>query len=109
MDKELLNELIKETRMEDISDRYLNIVEIIGIQKFVELSDYAKGNEIYLPKAEKVVIPARNRRIKKEFDGFNEKELAERYGLTVPQIYNILKDAPPVGQISMEEWINGLN
>ncbi|MGN0153490.1 MAG: Mor transcription activator family protein [Lachnospiraceae bacterium] len=105
MNKELLNELIEETQMTDISEKYLDIVEIIGIRKFVELSNYARGDEIYFPKMENVIAPARNRRIKKEFNGSNEKELAEKYNITIKQVWNILKDSPPVGQMSLEEWM----
>ena len=70
-------ELIAETTLEDISENYRPVVEIIGIEKFIELSDYAKGDELYFPKVENVIAPARNRRIKKEWDGYNSKELAE--------------------------------
>ena len=84
-------ELIAETTLEDISENYRPVVEIIGIEKFIELSDYAKGDELYFPKVENVIAPARNRRIKKEWDGYNSKELAEKYNLTLKQIGNILK------------------
>ena len=98
MKEELLNELVSETRMEDIAERYQEIVKIVGIANFVKLSNYARGDEIYFPKVESVVSPARNRRIKKEFNGSNDKELAEKYNLTLKQIWNILKDEPPIGQ-----------
>ena len=52
-----------------------------------------------------MVSPARNRRIKKEFNGYNSKELADKYNLTIKQIQNIMKDEPPVGQMSIEEWM----
>ena len=84
-------ELIAETTLEDISENYRPVVEIIGIEKFIELSDYAKGDELYFPKVENVIAPARNRRIKKEWDGYNSKELAEKYNLTLKQIGNIVK------------------
>ena len=103
MNDELLNELIGETRMEDIAERYQEIVKIVGVQKFVELSD-----EIYFPKVENVVSPARNRRIKKEFNGSNDKELADKYNLTIKQIWNILKDEPPVGQMTFDDLLNGM-
>lgn len=109
MDKELLNELIEETQLTDIPERYLNVVEIVGIRKFVELSNYARGDELYFPKLENVIAPARNRRIKKEFNGSNEKELAEKYNITIKRVWNILKDAPPVRQLSLEDWMNDLN
>ena len=57
MKDELLKELIDETRMEDIAERYQEIAKIVGVQKFVELSDYARGDEIYFPKVENVVSP----------------------------------------------------
>ena len=95
MKDELLKELIDETRMEDIAERYQEIAKIVGDQKFVELSNYARGDEIYFPKVENVVSPARNRRIKKEFNGSNK------------QIWNILKDEPPVGQMTLDELFNG--
>lgn len=109
MNEELLNELIEETQLTDIPERYLNVVEIVGIRKFVELSNYARGDELYFPKLENVIAPARNRRIKKEFNGSNEKELAEKYNITIKRVWNILKDTPPVRQLSLEDWMNDLN
>ena len=105
MKEELLNELVSETRMEDIAERYQEIVKIVGIANFVKLSNYARGDEIYFPKVESVVSPARNRRIKKEFNGSNDKELAEKYNLTLKQIWNILKDDPPNGQMTLDEML----
>ena len=49
MKEELLNELVSETRMEDISERYREIAKLIGIDNFVKLSNYARGDEIYFP------------------------------------------------------------
>lgn len=105
MKEELLNELVSETRMEDIAERYQEIVKIVGIANFVKLSNYARGDEIYFPKVESVVSPARNRRIKKEFNGSTDKELAEKYNLTLKQIWNILKDEPPIGQMTLDEML----
>lgn len=105
MKEELLNELVSETRMEDIAERYQEIVKIVGIANFVKLSNYARGDEIYFPKVESVVSPARNRRIKKEFNGSNDKELAEKYNLTLKQIWNILKDEPQIGQMTLDEML----
>jgi Mor family transcriptional regulator len=105
MNEKLLMELIEETTLEDIGERYREIVEIIGIRKFVLLSNYSRGDELYFPKVENVVGPARNRRIKKEYNGYNTKELAEKYNLTVKQIMNVLKDEPPAGQMSLEDFL----
>ena len=102
----LMRELVNNTSVEDIADRYRPIVDIIGVNAFVELAIYACGDELYFPKAENIVAPARNRRVKKEYNGYNLKELAEKYNLTTVQIRNILKDEPIVGQISIFDMEN---
>lgn len=104
---ELERALIRETTLEDIAESYRPVVQIIGIEKFIELSEYAKGDELYFPKKENIIAPARNRRIKKEWDGYNLKELAEKYNLTTKQIGNILKDEPMIGQISIFDFGSG--
>ena len=45
MDPKLLNQLIDETRLEDINEKYHPIISMIGIRKFVELGTYAEGDE----------------------------------------------------------------
>lgn len=105
MDK-LEKELIADTTMEDIAERYRPVVEIVGIEKYIEISRYAMGDEVYFPKPETLLAPARNRRIRKEYKGFNAKELAQRYNLTLPQIHAILKDEPIPGQMSLTEFLD---
>jgi len=101
----LMRELMEDITMDDIGEKYRPVVEIIGIEKFVELSDYAKGDELYFPKVENVIAPARNRQIKAEWNGYNSKELADKYNLTIKQIGNILKDVPLIGQQSIFDWM----
>ncbi len=107
MEDRLRRELIEDTTIEDIAESYRPVVQIIGIEKFIELSAYAKGDELYFPKPENIIAPARNRRIKREWDGYNVKELAEKYNLTIKQIWNILKDEPLIGQISIFDLESG--
>lgn len=105
MTQELIQELVQETRPEDIPERYQEVVRIIGVEKFAELGEYARGDEIYFPKPETIIAPARNRRIKKEYNGYNSRELAEKYDLTTRQIENILKDEPVIGQLSIFDYL----
>ena len=79
MSPELIKELIADTKLPDIPDRYRAIVEIVGVENYIRLSDYAKGDELYFPKVESILAPARNRRIRKEYNGYNAKELAARF------------------------------
>lgn len=104
MDGALKRQLIEETTIDDIADNYQPIVDIIGINLFVQLSEYAKGDELYFPKTENIISSARNRRIKSEYNGYNAKELAIRYELTIKQISNILKDVPIPNQMNFSDF-----
>lgn len=101
MDRNMKRRLLEEIKEEDISEKYRDIVGIMGIECFIEMSEYAKGDTLYFPKVESILAPARNRIIKREYNGYNIKELAERYNLTTTQIGNILKDEPIAGQMSL--------
>lgn len=105
MNEDLKKQLIEETRLDDISESYNEVVRIIGVHKFVELSEYAKGDKLYFPKTDNIIAPARNRRIKKEYNGYNVKDLAVKYDLTVQQISNILKDEPIYGQMDIMDYL----
>ena len=102
----LMRELVNETKEEDIADRYRPIVDIIGVDAFVELSIYACGDELYFPKPENIVAPARNRRGKKEYKCYKLKEPWGKDKPTPPQIRNILKDEPMIGQMSIFDMEN---
>lgn len=98
-------ELLENVKLEDIAEGYHQIIEIVGLKKFVELSNLARGERLYFPKVESIVLPARNRKIKKEYDGRNAEELAQKYNLTVRQIRNILKDEPIAGQMNIMDLL----
>ena len=63
------------------------------------------GDKIYLPKAERILAPARNRRRRREYNGRNAKELAKEYDLTTNQILQIVRDLDPT-QISLFEFLD---
>ena len=54
---ELTRALIEETTLEDISESYRPVVDIIGIEKFIELSEYAKGVSSTLLHPEVTTLP----------------------------------------------------
>ena len=80
MRRELMEELEADTTLEDIAEPYRLVVEMIGLKNVLKLSQYFMGDKIYLPKAERILAPARNRRIRREYNGRNAKELAKELG-----------------------------
>ena len=101
MRRELMEELEADTTLEDIAEPYRLVVEMIGLKNVLKLSRYFMGDKIYLPKAERILAPARNRRIRR-----NAKELAKEYDLTTNQILQIVRDLDPA-QISLFEFLDG--
>lgn len=106
MRKELMNELAAETTLDDISESYRPLVEMIGLGNVLKLSQYFMGDKMYIPKVERILSPARNRRIRREYNGYNTKELAQDYDLTTNQILQIVRDMDPQ-QISLFDIIDG--
>lgn len=106
MRRELMEELEADTTLEDIAEPYRLVVEMIGLKNVLKLSRYFMGDKIYLPKAERILAPARNRRIRREYNGRNAKELAKEYDLTTNQILQIVRDLDPA-QISLFEFLDG--
>lgn len=64
---------------------------MVGIKAAVKLSEFAVGNEIYVPKLETMIREARNRRILAEYNGCNLKEVASKYKINTDTVRKILR------------------
>lgn len=73
------------------------IAKVIGVQGYLQLCKLIDGDKVYIPEFESVITPLRNQKIKEEFNGYNHKELAKKYGLTPNWIR----------QICGEGWLKG--
>ena len=78
--------------VDDFAENYRDIVEIIGIDKAIELSKKVGGTIQYIPKVDALYRKERNIKIRKEHTGFNTSELAIKYNLTDTQIRNIIAE-----------------
>ncbi|SHF45497.1 Mor transcription activator family protein [Desulforamulus putei DSM 12395] len=94
----LIDELTPEMIPQGI---YRDIVEKIGVANFIKLAELVGGATIYIPKAESFLRPARDLRIKQEFNGYNHAELAKRYNLSERWIRAICGEGHAEGQISL--------
>ena len=81
---------IKHIQLEDLPPDLQDLADTIGFDATVKLIECRGGEGLYIPKPEKVLRAARDRFIRKEFDGTNHRELARKYGLTVTWIRAIV-------------------
>lgn len=80
---------------------YREIAEKIGIENLIKLALLAGGAKLYIPKAESLIRPVRDLRIKSEFSGYNHLELAKKYNLSESWIREICGEGYLKGQCSV--------
>ncbi|MBQ7794788.1 MAG: hypothetical protein IJ366_09780 [Clostridia bacterium] len=93
---------------EELPEPYEQIAETIGVDNTIRLAKIFSGERVYFPKWEAVERPLRNKKILEEFNGYNYRMLARKYGLTVTMIRQIVKpetenkrNEPLFGQMSL--------
>ncbi|NLI14569.1 Mor transcription activator family protein [Pelotomaculum propionicicum] len=88
-----MNDLLnKEVTLEDLPESYKRIASIIGPENAIQLAMELGGSYLYIPKYDSVIKNVRDRMIRKEFTGFNVRDLAKKYCLSESWIRDILQD-----------------
>ena len=86
-----------DVEIKDIPESMINMVDIVGIRKFLEITKIYGGASVYIPLYKSIIRPARDRDIIKKYNGFNEKELAKMYNISVYNVKRIIQG---------KSWIN---
>ena len=76
--------------LEDIPYNLHAMVNIIGMDKFIEVSKIYGGNCVYIPIHRKVVMGERNRKIIEEYNGKNIDKLRIKYQISEQQIKRLI-------------------
>lgn len=79
-------------KLDDIPDNFHAMVEVIGIEKFLEISKLYGGINIYIPIYSSLIRVGRNREIIDKYNGLNVNELAVKYGISVISVRRIIKN-----------------
>ena len=85
-------EVVMEIKMEDIPDNMIAMVEIIGMEDFIEVTKLYGGDIVYISSYKSLKKQSRNREINMAYDGFNARELSQIYELSVSQIHRITRN-----------------
>ena len=78
--------------IDDLFGNQRDIAEIIGIDKYIELTKVFGGDNVYIQKYSEVCKAQRNKEIRSKFTGLNAEELAEEYNLTERYIRMLCSD-----------------
>ena len=82
----MINFLTKE----DVPEILQGLLDIMGIEAFIELIKQYGGSSLYIPNENSVLKPIRNRLIKEYFNGNNYKQLAKEFKISEMQVRNII-------------------
>ncbi|MDZ4910500.1 transcriptional regulator [Clostridium perfringens] len=83
--------------MEDIPYNLHTMVDIVGIENFLQICKMYGGSSIYIPVYNKMIMGDRNRRIVGEYDGKNIDRLRVRYDLSKEQVKYVLRKEGVIG------------
>ncbi len=88
--------------LEDLADTQREIAELIGLENYIRLSKRFGGdNGLYIQKYSEISKNARNREIRKKYNGYNIPMLANLYNLSERQIRTIISDDSDSGQLTL--------
>ena len=88
---------------------YKQIAEEIGVSNFYKLAEVVGGATVYIPKPESILRPARDARIKGEFNGYNHPQLAKKYGVTERWVRQLCGEGCAEGQMSIFDYVGPEN
>ena len=78
---------------EDVPEQYRDIVELLGLEKFLELCELLGGSLVYVPTLKSMLQEGRNREICKRFNGGNFGQLAREYRLSERRVRKIIEES----------------
>ncbi|MDE5771349.1 MAG: transcriptional regulator [Ruminococcus sp.] len=75
---------------EHLSGDQRELAETVGLEVYKILIENFGGCQLYIPKWETVFKEVRNKEIRKNFNGFNYRELAKKYNLSEKTVHKIV-------------------
>lgn len=101
----------EDINVDELPEIYQTLAAIVGVEDMLKIAEvFGGGESVYFPAFAAIRRTVRNREIIAEFNGYNCKALAKKYGLTEMGIRAILKEEierrsnePIPGQIKFED------
>lgn len=83
----LTEDIVKELTVDMLPDGIWKTVAMeIGPVNLIKLLAIINGDDMYVPKPDRMLIPARDKLIKKQFNGYNHDALATKFGLSTAYV-----------------------
>lgn len=103
-----VDDFLDDLVLDDLCGDQYDLAECIGLEAYIKLVRTFAGSPVTIPMPNSINKKARNRKIIKEFNGYNAKKLAKKYGLSKRRINELIaeklkeiKGMPIEGQLKM--------
>lgn len=80
----------KIVSLDQLSGDQRELAETVGLESYKNLIENYGGCQLYVPKLETTLKKIRNAEIRKEFNGVNYCELAQKYNLSEMMIRRVI-------------------
>lgn len=84
--------VLDSLQIEDLNEEWQQIAGIIGLDNVRKLFQELPGANVYFPKLDDLERSSRNQHIREEFNGYNFRPLAKKYGLSERSVRYIVAD-----------------
>lgn len=92
-DNSLQKSLFDELQYEELDEEQQELIDCIGFESYKKLILTYGGTTINIRVPASVCMNTRDRLIRKEFSGYNHKQLAKKYNLTEMSIRRIVNNS----------------
>ena len=72
----------KQLKKEDLPSPYFEVAEEISVEAAIKIEQIFKGQTVYFASFENCCSETRKELIRSEFNGYNTKQLARKYGVS---------------------------
>jgi Mor family transcriptional regulator len=79
--------------VEELPEQYQEAIRVIGLEATLKLCEAFPGVPLYFKSPHRLLLSAKKRYVKKNFDGRNHRKLALTTGLPLAMVYDVLAEA----------------
>lgn len=77
------------------------VAEEIGPVNLIKVLTLFNGADVYIPKPDRYLLPARKKLVRKEFNGYNHEALGRKYGFATAYVKRLCGPGELAEQYSM--------
>lgn len=84
--------MLKEMMIDDLAEKHQLLAQTVGMDGMRNLVKNFGGGQIYIPKTDDLLREMKVRAIRKEFNGMNVKQIANKYNVSESFVYKVIRD-----------------